>query len=493
MLYTKKYFKEYKMEDINNLSVNINSLVNQEVIDKDSFYKDQFESNDFCWGFGIEHETYIDTGIKYNIKLKDALKSIKRERYSVDYTKYYKSQHLDNISSLDSDKIIEIPLWLNSHSLTKVDFKRNHKTLYTKLTEPNPLFSMSIYDKIKEKDKWFENVNYEHFIFDGDAIEFVTRYFYKKTIEEVIKELEERESEFVSRLQKNFVSWKATIPKIYNGITNLWSCYSKGYSIFNNGTYHLNLTLPFHTNEEGNIKDIIEFKEKHLHVIRWLQWFEPLLLAVFGYPDFFSTIFPEAPYAKGSLRGTMSRYIGIGTFNPDEPIEGKQLNTNLRLPWMHRVQDESIYELNSEHGLDINFMKHRNHGIEWRIFDAFPTEHLQEISILMLFIADYALKKDNFIPTAQTSDIWNQTTFDCIFAKGSDSLISPTYCKLIGLDVEQPIKPIEVLNVWIDKVYNEFEMEGWGECVKYLLKNKRKPNLNHFNHDITNLFTQYYK
>ena len=461
-------------------------------LDKDSFYKDKYQKDDFYWGFGVEQETYIETGTNKKVSLKEALKSIKRERYSIDYCFYYKLSHTQNIQDLKTVKEIEIPIWLNCHAFVSTDFKRNHRTKYTKLCEPNPNFQKSMIESLKEKDSFFNNEEYRNYIFDGDTIEFFTRDFYKIKIEDAIVELENKKNKFIDRLQSHFVKWKAGIPKIYNGITNLWTSSSSSYAIFNNGTYHLNLTLPTYLDSESKIKDIDRFKKDHLLVIRWLQWFEPLLIGLLGYPDFYSSIFPNQPYAKGSLRCSISRYIGIGTFHPENPLEGKQLNTYTRLPWMHRVQYESIYQLNDQHGYDFNFLKHTNHGIEWRIFDAFPEEYLEDVCLLMLWIADFALMQEKVPPVAQESKIWNDVTFDCVFKNGSLAVIPKEYLNHIGVETDEDVDVETALQLWLNTAEKIFLFKDWGICVKNMTNKRTRPVIPNFNKYISNKFREMY-
>jgi hypothetical protein len=494
LLFPEKSMENIDQQDIIQRTTNIAYDPVIIILDKDSFYKDKYQKNDFYWGFGIEQETYIETGVSKKVLLKEALNSIKRERYSIDYSNYYKVIHRQNIQDLRIEKEIEIPIWLNCHAFVSTDFKRNHKTKYTKLCEPNPKFEKSIIESLKQKNLFFKNEEYRNYIFDGDTIEFFTRDFYKIKIEDAVHELENKKNNFIANLQSHFIKWKAGIPQIYNGITNLWTSSSNSYAIFNNGTYHLNLTLPTYIDENCKIKDIKKFKKDHLLVIRWLQWFEPLLIGLLGYPDFYSSLFPNQPYAKGSLRCTISRYIGIGTFHPETPVEGKQLNTFTRLPWMQKVQDESIYELNDQHGYDFNFLKHTNHGIEWRIFDAFPEEYLENVCLLMLWIADFALIQENemILPVAQESKIWNDVTFDCIFKNGNLSMIPKEYLYHIGVETDKDVDIETALQLWLNTAERTFLFKDWGVCIKNMTNKSSRPVIPNFNRYISNKFKKMY-
>jgi hypothetical protein len=99
-------------------------------------------------------------------------------------------------------------------------------------------------------------------------------------------------------------------------------------AIFNNGTYHINITLPTQLNERSEIQDKNSFIESHRSYIRFIQWMEPLLIANFGSPDPLAWIDP-AHFSAGSQRAAMSRYIGVGTFDTDTMPEGKILTMDL--------------------------------------------------------------------------------------------------------------------------------------------------------------------
>jgi hypothetical protein len=96
--------------------------------------------------------------------------------------------------------------------------------------------------------------------------------------------------------------------------------------ICNNGTYHINITLPTELSLCGmKIKDPAAFKTTHRNAIRLIQWIEPLIIALYGSPDILSCMDNGKRYAKGSLRLKMSRYIGMGTYDTDTMIAGKLL------------------------------------------------------------------------------------------------------------------------------------------------------------------------
>jgi hypothetical protein len=177
--------------------------------------------------------------------------------------------------------------------------------------------------------------------------------------------------------------------------------------MFNNGTIHYNITLPCELNEKCKIKDYDKFVNDHKKAIKIIQWMEPFLIAVYGSPDPFSQMIDYSKqnyYSKSSQRCAISRYIGIGTYDTDEMPKGKILTkllgdiicNKLDFWWFNEYYKKNGYNKLSEIGIDINFNKHMNHGIELRFFENIPdTSKLFESLEFIIYLMDYVLDNDN--------------------------------------------------------------------------------------------------
>jgi hypothetical protein len=64
---------------------------------------------------------------------------------------------------------------------------------------------------------------------------------------------------------------------------------NENYSVFNNMTYHFNLTIPTELNKDGEIKDKVDFIKKHQHA-RLFQWLSPLFMVKFDLQITFRTM-----------------------------------------------------------------------------------------------------------------------------------------------------------------------------------------------------------
>ena len=145
------------------------------------------QKNNYYWGIGLENETYMQFEESLIVSGAFIQEKIGRERYSIDYRKCYKSGNLALVlESLDKDKKFKISRMINSHSLEKLDINYQHKTLaFTKPLIDNPEYlgksilevfledqPYNIQSMLTQKNNPMGSVN-----FDGDSIEFVTKYF----------------------------------------------------------------------------------------------------------------------------------------------------------------------------------------------------------------------------------------------------------------------------------------------------------------------------
>jgi len=138
---------------------------------------------------------------------------------------------------------------------------------------------------------------YDHtWMYDGDTIEFITTNFYNATTSTVINELMEIKTKFIENLNKFFkennIFQKFGNVKIMKNnhpfavyLTNIYN-----NAMFNNGTIHINITLPTYLDEFGKIKNKKKFVLEHKHYIKYIQFIEPLLIAMYGAPDIFSQV-----------------------------------------------------------------------------------------------------------------------------------------------------------------------------------------------------------
>ena len=390
----------------------------------------------YYWGIGLENETYFQFEESLVVSGQFIQEKMGRERYSIDYLKCYKEGSLEKLlaTAFDSNNNYLVSQMMNSHSLEKLDIHFQHKTIQSAppLLDNPDYAGKSILELFLEKQPYQiqsmltqKNNPMGSIIFDGDTIEFVTKYYENRTIQESFNELKASKKLFLDKLNESkILSGQLTYPEYNIGI-NMFMSNQKKLVLFNNGTFHFHFTLPTLT-EDSRIVDYAAFDQAHHKAIYLLQWFEPLFISTLGSPDIMSVISEkfgmEEKFAGGSMRNAMSRYTGVGTYHKSMP-KGKVLTFPVdefrkllnfqkeeNIWWRDRIESELCYELLSDVGLDFNREKLYQSGYEFRSFDEFPTEYLPEVLHAIVLISEHAQHEEE-IEWASNNVIWNNLVF----------------------------------------------------------------------------------
>jgi hypothetical protein len=390
----------------------------------------------YYWGIGLENETYLQFEESLVVSGQFIQEKMGRERYSIDYLKCYRAGSLEKVlaRAFDSSKNYLVSQMMNSHSLEKLDIHFQHKTIQSAppLLDNPDYAGKSILELFLEKQPFQiqsmltqKNNPMGSIIFDGDTIEFVTKYYENRTIQESFNELKASKKIFLDKLNETkILPGPLTYPQYNIGI-NMFMSNQKKLVLFNNGTFHFHITLPTLT-EDSRIVDYDAFDQAHHKAIYLLQWFEPLFIATLGSPDIMSVISDkfemEEKFAGGSMRNAMSRYTGVGTYHKSMP-KGKVLTFPVdefrkllnfqkeeNIWWRDRIESELCYELLSDVGLDFNREKLYQSGYEFRSFDEFPTEYLPEVLHAIVLITEHAQHGEE-IEWASNNVIWNNLVF----------------------------------------------------------------------------------
>jgi uncharacterized protein YeeX (DUF496 family) len=453
-------------------------------LDKHKKYKGSYRANELYWGLGVEHEIYIETNKVKKITLKGLKENTIAERYCIDYYNVYTKDLLNRALDglFEENKEISIPILMNSHTFQKTDINNEHQMTLERIPKPNPLFNgKTFFEWIKEENPDIFKNNYEKsYIFDGDTIEFITQNFYKTTMNEVISELEEVQKEFICALNllpshgiiKEYGPFKIA-PKNYpfaSYITNL-----KNNAMFNNGTIHINITLPTKLDKNTEIEDFELFKEQHRNYARAIQWISPLLVAMYGSPDPLCESKNNGDkYSAGSQRISVSRYIGLGTFDTDIMEIGKVVTKKKEelkdIDWYYEFHKIADYKFLDEIGMDINFNKHYCHGIELRIFESLPIDDLKEILKIMIYLADFSLS--NKLHNPKKFNLWNRIAKECVHNGKKYNINVSDQHELFNLfnishSSKEPMNVCQVLEIIKQHLITRYDD---GICVKYMIK-----------------------
>ena len=365
---------------------------------KHSHYKSAYRKFDWYWGLGIEHETYLKS--KQTVAFSTFVETMKPERYSVNYLSVYDPQVLqETLLKLFHERNgqLSVPVLMNCHSFMYTDWLGTHKTTYEKIPKANPKFSgKTLFEWSCERSKWISEHFGTKFLWDGDTIEFVTQGFYKARVKDVLTELRETEDKFVAelnRLPKQGVLGQYgpfTVASPRNEPFAVHITNPNHFAMFNNGTIHINLTLPTRLGWTATPLCWRSFVNQHRRLARLIQWLEPCLIATYGSGDPLSQL--DERFAKGSQRVAVSRYIGLGTFDTDKMPRGKILQIPRgNLPWYDWLAERTAYQGMDKIGLDINFNKHGAHGLELRCFDQMSWESLEELLLRLVLVMDCSL------------------------------------------------------------------------------------------------------
>jgi len=448
-----------------------------QTIPKHQRYAAAYNRFGFFWGLGIEHETYLATSQTRTITSFEG--QMMPERYCVRYYDAYKADPLRTTLKrvIDLSGSVIVPILMNSHSLTKCDVSGEHATVYSKTTLPNPAFSgtnLSAY--LCQHSPWLEKELGTSYMWDGDTIEFMTQQFYRATVAEVMAELQEIEQQFVQEINKapavGILQTHGPL-RLSAPLNPPWATYltnPSNVSMFNNGTIHINVTLP--TQLGFTMKPLwpTHFVEQHRRLARLVQWLEPLWIARHGSPDPLSALSDR--YAAGSQRLAVSRYIGMGTFDTELMPPGKIMQiarSELSLPWYSRFYAATDYTERSEIGLDINFNKHWAHGLELRFFDQMPLPDLQTVLEQLVILMDITRESRNSPANPRNSVTWQEAAYEALH-HGPRWAVTPSqmaaFAGVLGIpeDSKEPLSPAEALR-WIFERLERCKGFCWGRLV----------------------------
>lgn len=403
----------------------------------------------YYWGIGLENETYLQFEELLIVSGEFIQEKIGFERYSIDYRKCYKPESLTPLlmKAFEQNQNYTVSRMMNSHSFEKLDVNYQHKTLpaaepstdLAETAETNPkqvenpeylgksimeLFledqPYNIQSMITQRNKTMGSVH-----FDGDSIEFVTKYFENRTVIDSCNELKATKKLFLDKInQSSVLNEKLNFPDYNNGL-NMFMSNQENLVLFNTGTYHFHVTLPSLT-EHSRIVDYNHFEKTHTNAIYLLQWFEPFFIATLGSPDIMGVISDkynlDKKFTLGSMRNAMSRYIGVGTFNKVMP-KGKILTYKVEdfrkllkfekeenIWWRDQIEAAMDYELLPEVGLDFNLEKMYQSGFEFRSFDEFPADYLNDVLFSIILICEHSLTLPD-IQWGHDSIAWNNLVF----------------------------------------------------------------------------------
>ena len=480
------------------------------------------------WGMGLENETYLQFEQSLEVSGEYIQEKMGCERYSIDYRKCYKPGSLARILNTAINPLTNysVSRMLNSHSLDKLDKNYQHKTLYSQTDaradyapKENPEYAgesilelflksqpYNIRSMVVQKNNPMGSVT-----FDGDSIEFVTKYFENRTVIDSCNELKTTKKLFLNKLNESQVIKEELHYPEYNSGINMFMSNLENLVLFNNGTYHFHITLPT-LSEYSRIVDYPKFEKTHANAIYLLQWFEPFFIATLGSPDIIGVISKNAGmtenFALGSMRNAMSRYTGVGTFHKSMS-KGKILTFHTEdfrkllkfekeenIWWRDQIEADMEYALLPEMGLDFNQEKMYQSGFEFRSFDEFPASYLSDVLFAILIICEHSLHLPE-VAWGHDSLQWNSLVFKSLKYGFSTTITPEEKTEILSLfqllDVEdenygilqKELEAIENLDLFFFKIIEIlfYKYKDNNICLNTMYGQKREtpPNWDNFN------------
>jgi hypothetical protein len=407
---------------------------------KHARYEDSHVPGEVFWGIGVENETYL--ALKQRKEVPGSfLWNQARERYSVNYWQTYKNNAVSESIRPVIPTSLRLPQLLNGHSLTRCDASGEHRTTYTKNPAPNPRFKGStVIEDLSgaRPDIFGKGARDVWWCFDGDTIEFMTQQFRCVTIEDVVEELVAAKTRWITAFHEA-TGWNVEWPQQNHGFA-IMQTNPRNVAIFNNGTYHINITAPTLLDKNAEILNWPEFEHRHRMAARMFQWITPFLIARYGSADplaNFGTHTQQFP--AGSQRLAASRYVSAGTYDTAKMPTGKLLTkprSEVRHDWM-RLTTDKAYQVLDTIGFDINFHKFPLHGLEFRIFDWVPETQLLEILRICVQIFDQA-ERAGTLKVPQDSVVWQRVLHRSVW-EGANAVLNQEECKEFGTTIGVPL------------------------------------------------------
>ena len=461
-------------------------------------YGDAYLPGEIYWGLGIENETYIELQGGTTRHAEFVKNNQKRERYSVDYWKIYKEGTVSTVLDkwidtlpLKDKTVIKLPVLMNGHTLTRTDRHGEPMTTYTKCPAPNPKYcgTSLLDDLVTINPEVFRDGQDVWWTLDGDTIEFITQNYYCAKMEDIIEELLSYKKRWIGALQhgletlpdrENELKRFPVFPSVNHGLA-VCLTNRKNVAIFNNGTYHINITLPTLLDKDARIANMELFEMQHKNAARLFQWLTPFLIVKFGSGDVFAKLdcgsksAGEARFPAGSQRICASRYVSAGVYDTYKMERGKILTTpyeRIEGRWYEQIYENSAcaYNVLPQLGVDINYNKHWNHGLEFRIFDWFPESKLPDLFRLLIWMCDQSLQRD--IEDPRKNKEWNAFMGRCIW-EGSASKLTAAEAVVFSrvLDVPEIITMsavnayTHIWNTWMTRWNNSI-----GTCTHKMIR-----------------------
>lgn len=399
------------------------------------------------WGFGIEHETQIYR--KIHDEEINILKSyVQKHLNDVNDVNNAQNQRLFALKSVDiiekdvtiyKNYNINIAHWL-LHNITKIPINVNINYIaddvYDGKYPDDTTNIMEFKTMIKERKitselSSYTGTNCSHESLRNGAncnFEVITGTPTNFKVGQCVAELKHIETttlnvitQYGKKCNSHYLAKCGAEPFLcFSKSNNTCQLNDKTLEIIHNksGSYHVNITLPMFRFAQSTQLTDMELKEQittHLKFARALQLLTPLFIAFYGTPDF-RAIYNERIEEKDNMKNikfsnTSFRLMSSGTrksaplpctyglydtFSPDRTINSDVLWYQTYIAWdtCGYIKKENVANPKQKTSYGVEFrrdpekVKNIGFGFEYRIFDDFSSDYIEEILQLITFVAD---------------------------------------------------------------------------------------------------------
>lgn len=319
---------------------------------------------------------------------------------------------------------------------------------------------------------------------DSGGFEIRSDNFEKVTVKQVIEELNNKKKVIKELLKEKFSLEDDNII-FMDEETMYYDEDDKNYKY--SGEPEINITLPYVIPNT----DVEEFKKQHINLMKCLQYLSPLFLASFtgSYPKSFGDNHENFETSYRFKNGSRILVTDVNNIYNDGKADYDSTHDTIQDIYLNHFNIHDLaLELNSPYQIefsvnrkktDIKFnpQKGKFFGFEWKIIDQFPIEYLNNITLLVVMLAqylqDYNIKidEDPRETFKVSDDNWPYNLLEEIIFEGWNVCMSKHlhYVKLLkeklnldnnNINIEDNKTAFDLLNSLHYSLFNHYKFEG---------------------------------
>ena len=319
---------------------------------------------------------------------------------------------------------------------------------------------------------------------DSGGFEIRSDNFEKVTVKQVIEELNNKKKVIKELLKEKFSLEDDNII-FMDEETMYYDEDDKNYKY--SGEPEINITLPYVFPNT----DVEEFKKQHINLMKCLQYLSPLFLASFtgSYPKSFGDNHENFETSYRFKNGSRILVTDVNNIYNDGKADYDSTHDTIQDIYLNHFNIHDLaLELNSPYQIEFSVNRKKTDikfnpqegkffGFEWKIIDQFPIEYLNNITLLVVMLAqylqDYNIKidEDPRETFKVSDDNWPYNLLEEIIFEGWNVCMSKHlhYVKLLkeklnldnnNINIEDNKTAFDLLNSLHYSLFNHYKFEG---------------------------------